>query len=139
MRTLAIVTRRHCLRMFLGVGAILLLRRTDAFDTMSNSSTDHLLSAKLANVFHDRKSATVIGLEYLRSTPMEADPRQLTNLICSRWQGRYDDVAHADTARIKELLLRQQREDFEKGRIVNVQGWILSETEARLCALTALV
>lgn len=139
MKPFAIVTRRHCLRMFLGLGAILLLRRTDAFDTMTSSTTDHLLSAKLASVFYDRKSATVIGLEYLRRTPMEADARQLTNLICARWQGRYDDIAHADTARIKERLLRQQREDFEKGRIVNVQGWILSETEARLCALAALI
>jgi hypothetical protein len=139
MRPFAIVTRRHCLRMFLGLGAVLLLRRTDAFGTMTSSSTGHSLSAKLSNVFYDRKSATVIGLEYLRHTPMEADVRRLTNLICSRWQGRYDDIAHADTARIKELLLRQQREDFEKGRTVNVQGWILSETEARLCALAALI
>jgi hypothetical protein len=139
MRTLAIVTRRHCLRMFLGLGAVLLVRRTDAFGTMTSSNTDHLLSAKLANVFYDRKSATVIGLEYLRRTPMEADVRRLTNLICSRWQGPYDDIAHADTGKVKTMLLSQQREDFEKGRIVNVQGWILSETEARLCALAALV
>jgi hypothetical protein len=125
--------------MFLGLGAVLLLRRTDAFGTIISSSTDPWLSVKLASVFYNRKSATVIGLEYLRSTPDEAAVRRLTDLICSRWQGRYDDIAHADTARIKELLLRQQREDFDQGRIVNVQGWILSETEARLCALTALI
>jgi hypothetical protein len=139
MRPFAIVTRRHCLRMFLGLGAVLLLRRTDVFGTMTSSSTGHLLSSKLVDLFHDKKSARVIGLEYLRIVPGESHPRQLTNLICSRWQGRYDDIAHVDTARIKELLLRQQREDFEKGRIVNVQGWILSETEARLCALATLV
>jgi hypothetical protein len=139
MRPFAIVTRRHCLRIFLGLGAVLLLRRTDAFGGVTSSSTDHSFSRKLTNVFYDRKSAAVIGLEYLRRTPMEADVRQLTRLICSRWQGRYDKIAHADAARIKELLLRQQREDFEEGRIVNVRGWILSETEARLCALAALV
>jgi hypothetical protein len=139
MRTLAIVNRRQCLRMFFGVGAMLLLRRTDAFGTMTSSSTDHWLSAKLGSVFYNRKSATVIGLEYLRSAPNEADVRRLTNLICSRWQGRYDAIAPEATARIKEMLLHQQREDFDQGRIVNVRGWILSETEARLCALAALV
>lgn len=138
MRTFAMTTRRHVLRMLFGLGAICLLRRADIV-RMVGSSADPLLSSKLTNLFHNRKSATLIGLEYLRRTPMEADGQHLTKLICSRWQERYDEIAYADTGKIKKLLLRQQREDFEKGRIVNVQGWILSETEARLCALTALV
>jgi hypothetical protein len=36
------------------------------------------------------------------------------------------------------MLLHRHSQDFEHGRFVKVQGWILSVTEARLCALVAL-
>ena len=39
----------------------------------------------------------------------------------------------------REILLQQIREDFEQECTVNIEGWILSQTEAHLCALTALV
>jgi hypothetical protein len=68
---------------------------------------------------------------------MKAEARELTRLICPFLNDH--QIADARTETIKTLLLNQQREDFEKGRIVKVQGWILSETEARLCALTTLV
>ena len=33
---------------------------------------------------------------------------------------------------------RQIRDDFEHGRITQVDGWYLAETEARMCALVCL-
>ena len=41
------------------------------------------------------------------------------------------------------LLLRNQidrriRSDYREGRIETIEGWVLSRTEARLCALAAL-
>jgi hypothetical protein len=35
-------------------------------------------------------------------------------------------------------IVRAVRRDFEEGRSVQVEGWILSRTEAELCALTLL-
>jgi hypothetical protein len=35
-------------------------------------------------------------------------------------------------------LVRAVREDFERGRSVQLEGWILSRTEAEICALTLL-
>jgi hypothetical protein len=134
-----IVTRRRFLHMLFFLGATVPLRRPDIFVTTDGSYSIDPPFSKFVNVFHDKESARRVGLEYLRVVPTEADAHELIKLICSRWQERYDEIAHADTAKIKKLLLRQQREDFEKGRIVNVHGWILSETEARLCALAALV
>jgi hypothetical protein len=46
--------------------------------------------------------------------------------------------SHDSTRQREELDLQQQR-DFEHGRTVDVAGWQLSETEARLCALTTLI
>ncbi|MEQ9502281.1 MAG: hypothetical protein RIT81_35750 [Deltaproteobacteria bacterium] len=36
-----------------------------------------------------------------------------------------------------ERLVNQVREDFTAGRIVQIQGWFFSKTEADLCALVA--
>ena len=35
-------------------------------------------------------------------------------------------------------LVRAVRDDFERGRSVQLEGWILSRTEAEICALTLL-
>jgi hypothetical protein len=35
-------------------------------------------------------------------------------------------------------LVRAVRDDFERGQTVQVEGWILSRTEAEICALTLL-
>lgn len=135
-----IVTRRGFLRTLLLAGSLVFMRRAEAFDTIADPHPDHLLSTKLVDLFHNKNSARAIGLEYLRIAPaLERHPRELTRLICSHWQEREKQIDHADIGRLKQILMDQQREDFANGRIVNVQGWILSETEARLCALAALV
>ena len=139
MKRFAIMTRRSFLSLFFFLGTIAVIRSEDVFVQADGSHNHHLLASKLANFFHNKESARIVGLEYLRVVPIEADARQLTKLICSHWQERYGETAHADIAQIKQLLLRQQRDDFEKDRIVRVHGWILSETEARLCALAALI
>jgi hypothetical protein len=139
MRTFGMTTRRQVLRVLLGLGAVCLVRRADLLTVDQGEGVDQLLSEKLTSLFHHKTSAAMIGLEYLRSRPNEADARQLTRLICSRWPGQLDERTFADARNIQKILLRQVREDFDKDRIVHVRGWILSETEARLSALAALV
>jgi hypothetical protein len=97
-----------------------------------------LLAMRLANFFAHKHSARIVGSEYLRCTPRETDIDLLVNLICAPWAGRYKELTSVDGGKLRELLTLQQRQDFEHGRIVNVQGWILSETEVRLCALAVL-
>ena len=33
---------------------------------------------------------------------------------------------------LKELRVAQIREDFDEGRVMRVEGWVLAETEAKL-------
>jgi hypothetical protein len=139
MKRFAVVTRRSFLRMVILLGAMALIRREDMFVTTDGAHNDHLLTLKLASFFRNKESARIVGLEYLRVAPTEADAWQLTKSICACWQEPYDEIAHADIAKIKQRLRHQQRDDFEKGRTLEVDGWILSETEVRLCALAALV
>jgi hypothetical protein len=60
-------------------------------------------------------------------------------LLCSGQGDLQSGFIHATPGKLRELLLLQQRQDFKHGRIANVKGWILSETEVRLCAMAALV
>ncbi len=96
------------------------------------------LTSRLPGIFRNRRSAGVIGNEYLRGRHEEARVQALIDLICqspplSRESSveKYSKGPHAFPG-------EQVRADFEHDRVVKVNGWILSETEARLCALAAL-
>jgi hypothetical protein len=138
MTMFANVTRRTFLRILFFSGVFGPIRGAD-FVKPDNYHSPDLLPWKLAHFFLHKESAKVVGLEYLRVVPMEADVQFLADLICSLKEKTRAEFAHADAQKLRVLLLRQQRQDFERGRIVNVHGWILSRTEARLCALAALV
>lgn len=95
------------------------------------------LTRRLSNVLGDTHSATVVGWAYLRAFPSDADQSRLVELLCSGSADRQKELAGADDEKLRSLLLLQQRYDFEHGRVVQVQGWILSQTESWLCALAA--
>lgn len=133
----AILTRRAFLRMTCAIVAIRSTPLPDLF--ADNNGYRNPLASKLVGFFQDKESAGAVGREYLRIAPVEADTLELTELICAGRRERYTELSGASMGKVRRMLLHQQREDFEKGRIVNVQGWILSQTEARLYALAALV
>jgi hypothetical protein len=97
------------------------------------------LPSKLGTFFRHGKSAKAIGSEYLKIAPMESDIYLLSNLICSFNEEHRTELLYADSRRFRELLRRRVCVDFEQDRIVKVHGWILALTEARLCALSALL
>lgn len=133
------ITRRSFLHTSVWLSAFGLSGAAHALIKLVASSTPDPLALSLASFFIHNESAKIIGLEYLRCAPREADARLLVDLICSCQAEHKLELAKADMEQRRELLLLQQRQDFERGRIVKVQGWILSETEVRLCALAALV
>lgn len=96
------------------------------------------LGGRLSRFFANGESARAIGRRYLALTPEESDINRLTTLIC----GAPENYVHLTRSRPDEtrsLLAAQQRADFAAGRTVMVDGWVLSQTEARLCALAALI
>jgi len=88
-------------------------------------------------LFKHRKSALLIGIYYLKGRPDEAD-REV--LIASVFHGNHHLTISStpDIQSLRNWLQRRRREDFECGRTVNINGWILAETEVRLCALLLL-
>lgn len=89
-----------------------------------------------AGYFGDRADAVrAIGEAYLRQ--LGRDPNRESILAAARGTLESIDRARDERSAI-QTLVRAVREDFERGRTVQLDGWILSRTEAEICALTLL-
>lgn len=89
-----------------------------------------------AGYFGDRAEAVrAIGEAYLRQ--LGRDQNRESILAVARGTLESIDRARDERSAI-QMLVRTVREDFERGRTVQLDGWILSRTEAEICALTLL-
>jgi hypothetical protein len=93
---------------------------------------------RLSALVQPRASAALIGRAYLARFPQEAEPSALTRHIIA-------DLASSEAAlmRLGDRDLRarfavRRRADFAEGRLAVIDGWLVSRTEARLCALAAV-
>ncbi len=72
------------------------------------------------------------GRAYLASAPSEADAVALAEKVLT-------DLPLGATAAVARRAFRDRLvRDFHQGQTVQADGWYLSRTEARLCALLAL-
>jgi hypothetical protein len=89
----------------------------------------------LLRVFNELESARAVGYEYLKVAPQEASQKVLVRLLSKDMPGVWwFEGSHS----LRDHLALQIIRDFERHRTVEVSGWILSLTEARLCALTTM-
>ena len=85
-------------------------------------------NAAVAGFFDDPAAARRVGEAYLERFPAEAGEVRLKRLL-----GFGDGQPLAvEQARVREAV----RRDYEESRLTLVEGWYLSRTEARLCALS---
>jgi len=97
------------------------------------------LSNRLVAVFRAPRSAAAVGRRFLDRHPEEAGAEPLATRIAADLRARGCDPLRADTAELRAALSRQIQADFDTARVVHVQGWLLSATEARLCGLAATI
>src|SRR5690606_29257250 len=95
------------------------------------------LPERLVRLFAHRESAVVVGRRYLALAHEPADAAALAARVAGNPRG-YARLCAADAVALRALVARQERRDFAAGRTVTVDGWVLSLTEARLCAIAAL-
>jgi len=84
----------------------------------------------LRHLITHRESAARLGRAYLAATPHEASATQLASLILGE--------AAVPRGREGTRVGSRIQADFDAARVVTVEGWIVSHTEARLYALCAL-
>ena len=77
----------------------------------------------------DEQKVRSVGTNYRNTFPGEANKRTLVELLSTNGDGNGNSQVS---------LEEQIREDFKNSDTVNLDGWILSETEARQCALFSL-
>ena len=138
MNTVSSAERRSFLSFLLGMSLVgvsqcFFLRRV-----LADSDPAEQLCQKLSSVYVCLGSAQVIGREYLRIVPEEAQKKILMNHICRGSVSNQARLLRSDVLATRKLLQEWIRTDFEAGRTVLVNGWLLSQTESRICALMAI-
>lgn len=130
----AIVGRRRALAMSLAAAVFWPAGR--AVPLSPSSSVGDLARRLLVSVLGDADQAWTIGDAYLRKVPEERSTKLLLRAIVQP----PSTTPHfpADFGRLTRVVRQRVRQDFVDGAIVNVDGWILSVTEARLYGLAAL-
>ena len=90
---------------------------------------------RLARLLADGALAERVGRAYLELFPDEATAAELTALL-------YRDLGVrmrlASAATLRRRLAERVRQDFVEDRVVELRGWFLARTEARLAALAVL-
>lgn len=106
--------------------------------TRGATDQDYNFASALTNMLQDQYSSKYIGKLYLETAPDEANIKQLLN--CIRHEHPELEVhAQGSHTALNKRIKTLQSEDFDKERVISLDGWVLSRTEARLCALTTFV
>lgn len=83
-------------------------------------------------------AAAHLGRAYLATVPTEADRTSLLRALERDIPGLRETTAGGRIDDTRTLLRARIADDYRNGRIAEPDGWIISQTEARLCALHAV-
>jgi len=104
------------------------------------SPDPHAIAAELIRLLHLRDQARRVGRSYLRAN-RSGEPDSVELLTRELLASLGLDVDHlglvpADS--LREAVMEKVHKDYADERIAVVDDWLLSETEARLCAILYL-
>ncbi len=91
--------------------------------------TAALYTPEILHLFDDPTEVVEIGNTYLALNPTHADEQ----VLVEHMKGRFFDQHPSG-----KTLADQVKKDFTDGDIIQLKGWILSQTEAQQCALYSL-
>jgi len=95
---------------------------------------------RLAQIYaHDLQAARAIGGAYLRAVPEESDANVLARRIVRSGPVRLRRLDALSKKELTDALQSIIRQDFVSNNTVRLDGWVLSRTEARLCALCVVL
>ncbi len=92
-----------------------------------------LIRPDVLSHFCDENAIREIGLLYRNRTPGENQKEKLMQLLLTDNAG--NKVKPNDRSMIAELLDKKIQEEFAQYKTIIINGWIISTTEARQCAL----
>ena len=89
-------------------------------------------------ILQEVASARVIGRAYMATHDIERNIDQLVTALFSNESER-DSFFIAASEEQRHLLGNMIQTDFKYGRLVTVNGWLLSRTEARVYAIASML
>lgn len=119
-------------RKFLYFSSILLFIPVTNFTWKYFESRPLLYPETLCNLC-DPIEIEKIGKKYLSKTPAERTKQRLAQLLLTDARG--NDYSEANKIEIKKMIKQKIKDDFASFHTVTIDGWIISITEARQCAL----
>ncbi len=102
---------------------------------LPGADPEAVFAARLLQAFPAQASAAAVGRHYLLENRGEATRANLLAAIRERLPA---STVQAEAAALRQSIREAIRDDFAHARTEDVGGWMLSGTEARLCALAAL-
>lgn len=114
------LTRRELLALLLGGLAL-----AAGWPRRSRAADPRLAACRA--LFSGRAGAAALGATYLARFPEESDPQRLLALL--------DPPARTSDDELRRWVEVRSRADFASADTVEVGGFLLSRTEARLCGL----
>ena len=115
-------------RALLGAGVAVLVGAVVRVWTGHGAAETERADALVATL-RDPNAARRVGKQVLAQYPAWDDAARLRRALSA-------EIGDAGT--LAKRLTQRMREDFEAGRVVLVDDWMLAQTEARLYALAAL-
>jgi hypothetical protein len=113
-----------------GLGIAAVIAATPSFGVALRSG---IFGRVRREMWRDPRAVRAIGRRYLAIARDEADRARLSDLVFGR-----ADLADDSFAALQRHIATERARDFAADDTVILDGWILSRTEARLCALSAL-
>ena len=101
-------------------------------------AADPGLERALVALLSDPAGSAAVGREWLAQAPGETDAEQLVEALAGERRAAWRALANGDADALRRAVRERHVEDFAAGRVTSVRGWVLSQTEARLCALAEL-
>ena len=133
------MNRRRFLNFLLSLSSLSIFSVGYASAEQKSNQQAILLANRLLGGLKYKNSARKIGYEYLKVMPYEANINILLNHLCETSGEQEHTLKNASAEVIKTILRKKSGDDFRSEQVVSVRGWVLSKTEARLCALAVLV
>lgn len=130
-------SRRTFIRNFLGVTATAIVG--SACGVLGPPGIEEI-ARYLTGLMRHPQAAAHIGSSVIQTDAAirSLSPEQLTALIL-RETGLGDaDRLEVGLDEVGRIIKKRVRQDFADETVVTVNGWLLSQTESRLCALVAL-
>jgi hypothetical protein len=106
------------------------------FSSRRKEKRDPLLIPYVLGKFCDDNEIRSIGSGYISLMPAENNREKITELLLSDNNGKKN--GQLNNSEIQELLEKKIYEEFSSSKTIKVNGWLISPTEARQCALFSL-